>query len=100
MPDIGSVRVLSHVFDVEFVAQGAKHLAGTCDITDSALHVLDGLPEEAKKNTVIHELLHLMSDILDLGLKEVQINGLACGLKGLIEDNPQLMAWLQGLDNQ
>ena len=40
-----------------------------------------------KELTLLHEALHIISDILDLDLKEQQVRGLEVGLGCLFKDN-------------
>lgn len=45
------------------------------------------LPTEAKASTLLHELLHALSDSLKLGLSENQVCRLEAGLFSLLRDN-------------
>lgn len=45
------------------------------------------IPESRITETFLHEVLHFISDNSGLGLKENQINGLACQLLQVIREN-------------
>jgi hypothetical protein len=46
--------------------------------------------EDLQKCTVIHECIHGIDNVFDIGLKEEQVEKLAKGLYGFIKDNPEV----------
>lgn len=44
-----------------------------------------------RKEVLIHEIIHAISDMLELGLKEKQVNGLGLALAGVLNDNPKFV---------
>ena len=49
-----------------------------------------GLSEDMKQCCFIHECIHGINDIFDIGLSEEQTTMLGKGLYGLIKDNPEM----------
>lgn len=46
---------------------------------------------DMRKETIIHELLHMMSDIYYINLKETQVGALAVVLTEFLKDNPKFV---------
>lgn len=46
------------------------------------------------QDTVVHEALHGIDEVLQLGLKEKQVHQLAASLLAVIKHNPEFIKWL------
>tara|TARA_Y100000401_G_C8199969_1_gene163039 strand:- start:121 stop:480 length:360 start_codon:yes stop_codon:yes gene_type:complete len=46
--------------------------------------------------TLLHEILHIVSDLNGIGLSEKQVLGLEAGLFGVAKDNPEVAKFLFG----
>lgn len=46
------------------------------------------------KDTIIHEIVHAITETTGMGLKERQVLGLGGGIYALIAENPELIMWL------
>lgn len=46
------------------------------------------------KDTVLHEIIHAVEEMLDCGLTEHQVRVLATGLLYVLQQNPDLVSWL------
>ena len=55
-------------------------MKGACNNTDSTIWLSTQLAPAQLQDTAIHEVLHLVSDELALGLEEETVARLACGL--------------------
>ena len=58
------------------------------------VHILRSLRYVEKQDAVIHELTHVISDLLGLRLTEKQVHGLAAGWHAVLSDNPELHQFL------
>jgi hypothetical protein len=60
------------------------------------IKVHSGLAEPQLTMTVWHELIHAISDTMDLGLPEAVVRALEHGLCSLVHDNPEmaLRSWV------
>ncbi len=46
------------------------------------------------RDTVLHEIVHILEQQLVCGLKEREVSVLATGLYQIMRDNPELMEWI------
>ena len=76
---------------------------GLCDNANMVIHILDGQHPVEEADTLIHELLHAIWFIMSIdqgGVDEEAVVGrLASGLIGVFLDNPELLAYLQSIQN-
>jgi len=50
--------------------------------------------EQQRRDTLLHEIIHAVSDSIKLKLKEKQVHALACALLAVLRDNPELVEYL------
>lgn len=86
-----AARRLSLVFDQSVISTPNQ---GEYDSVKSQIVICSSLKPDEAKATVVHEILHDLSNIVHAELDETQVTGLATVLFGVIRDNPQLIAWL------
>jgi hypothetical protein len=65
---------------VEIDPASAPDFCGTNNRDAQTITVVKLLGPDARKDTLLHETAHLVSDELCLGLTEAQVGALACGL--------------------
>lgn len=69
-------------------------VSGTCDLNAGTVAVLDGMSPELTRSTLLHELIHAVSDMFGVGLSERQVVALEGGLGLLLYQNPGLASFL------
>jgi len=71
--------------DVKFVMvdplkdEKGAYLLGMCDSDNNTIYILSGQKKKTQEETVIHEILHYVSDKLNLKLNHAQIHGITTG---------------------
>lgn len=77
-----TVSVLSKPYEIISASniQVADSMYGSCDRKFQKIVIVDGIAEDQKQDTLIHEVLHIISDELGLGLDEATIQRLGVGL--------------------
>lgn len=58
------------------------------------IYVARGQVLDQEQDTHLHELFHLIDDLLEIGLSEEQVVKLTTGLLALMKDNPALLRYL------
>lgn len=84
------VTIFSHDINISYQSPGLwgeGDMGRACVMTQEVL-VNDGLPVDTKVSTVIHELTHIISDLISLNMSEEQVDGMSVGLFTLMKDNP------------
>ena len=64
-------------------------LPDSCTIWESALECL-----QQRRDTRLHEVIHVIEKQLHLGMEERQVHALACGLLQVLRENPKLVRYL------
>jgi hypothetical protein len=85
---IARIDILGVPFSVRTVPPGSlgKRAIGLCDSEAAVLSVDSGLAPGVERRIMFHEIVHAISDTLELELTEEQVIGLAAGLNSI----PQL----------
>ena len=50
--------------------------------------------EQQRRDTLLHEIIHAISDSVKLNMKEKQVHALACCMLQVLRDNPELVEYL------
>lgn len=93
------LRLLGHRIHLSEAEPGLDwepHCLGRCSLTESRVVLRAGLSDDLRRSTALHELTHLVSDLLQLGLSEQQVDGVAIGLYSLMQDSPAFMREMLG----
>jgi len=87
------IRICSHDIDVEFCDPGlwSDSGLGRASLLKAKIQVNNALSTDVMMSTLLHECMHLVSDIGDLELSEAQVSGVANGVFSIIKDNPDLV---------
>ena len=93
MPLPKVVRVLGR--DVPVVVVDDMPMSfGEYDYETQIVRIQAGQQPAFEADTLLHELIHAVDDVMQLGMKERQVHCVAAGLIALIRDNPTLLEYL------
>lgn len=88
------IKVMGKRWSVSYEAMSADEM-GESDLEKQHITIKDGLKPEQEKSTLLHEVLHAISDTLGAGLTEKQVQGLETGLWAVLKDNPKFVTYLR-----
>jgi len=63
---------------------------GYIDYTSGEIKIANGHSKDVDDNTFIHECIHGMGDVYDIGLSEAKVAKLAGAFQAFIKDNPEV----------
>ena len=90
-----SVSVLGKTYTVKHkTPPGRRKHYGSCESRHTTLYVSPKQSKCNKSDTLLHEILHAVSEEMQLGLKEHQVRLGATALYAVLRDNPTLVAYL------
>lgn len=90
-----AIRILGKRFTVSYPESVEGDLVGECDTDKQTIAVQDAMPLESEQDTLLHECLHAIDEMVDAGLKESQVKRLATGLLAVLKDNPKMASYLR-----
>ena len=99
-----SVRVFGRLYGIRFVDQlvndDGDQLLGLCDKNALTIWVLTGQHPFEEADTVLHEILHAVYDVLQMDPEvdcdeESVASKFASGIMGVLADNPDLFPYIQ-----
>lgn len=98
------IRLLGKPFSVDFVALDHPGLRDSPEDTEPGMgrqetdnqriFIREGQPLESEQDTVLHEVIHCIEEMLGLDMTEEQVTKLAMGLLAAIKDNPSFVRYL------
>jgi hypothetical protein len=97
LPLPSSVRVFGKDVTIEYATietSDEENISGDMSEEKLAIRVRPGQLPIEEMDTVLHETIHAVDYILDLGLTEHQVRMLGTGLVGLFQDNPGFAAFV------
>jgi len=68
---------------------------GNCDTEAQTITIRPGQPLENEQDSVLHEVLHAVSDYMEINLREGQVTKLATGLLAVLKENPRFVSYLR-----
>lgn len=83
--------------DVGYEGTGNIELRGQCDYVSQKIDISTCFPEDAIKQTLLHELVHAISNHYkvplpeDIETMEEVVDSISCGLFQVFKDNPELL---------
>jgi len=80
------IKVSGLMISVEEVTLGTNHL-GECSLERSRILIDKDIAEDLKEDTLIHEVIHMISAANALGLQETDVAVLAVNLSQYLRDN-------------
>ena len=89
-----NIRLLAH--DIRVIVESPAHWSegglGRASLKDQTIRLNEAMLKDVRYSTLLHEIVHLISDLNTIELTEVQVDVVAMGLFTLIKDNPKLIA--------
>lgn len=67
---------------------------GVTSFSSQDIEVLAGQAPQCERDTVLHEITHVIDLSLALGMKERQVHAVACAMLDVLRSNPQLVRYL------
>ena len=87
------IRVLHQTYrvsEVDNLHDGADDLYGQVRYLEERILLNSGASDEAKKAALMHETIHVIDEMFQIGLEEKQVEQLGVGIYNLIRDNPEM----------
>lgn len=90
------VRIFGRDFSIHYIPNSSLGVdrMGYCEWTKQKISVEDGLTPIEEADTVLHEVIHGLDDVMGLKLEEDQVKCLATGILGILQDNPEFAKYL------
>lgn len=91
-----TVNILGQEFEIvpeESISRDGS-INGLIEYDELRIYINKNLPEERKKEVLLHEFLHEISAGLSMGLDEETVQILARSLYSLIKSNSAIFSWL------
>ena len=85
------LKILGKYFKIILTEEGDY---GSCDIEKCEISLRTTQDPQQMRDTLLHETLHAISDMLDLKYTEKQVHLGATGLYALLHDNKHFSKWL------
>lgn len=87
IPD--KIKVGGNVYPIRFVENMGidRNLYGNTNHSVGFIEIDASLVGQTKKSTFIHEMLHALDNVYDIGLSEHQVSLLEAALYAFLEDN-------------
>ena len=88
------LKLMGKVWSISYEKLSADDI-GESDLETQHIKIKDGLKPEQEKSTLLHEVLHAISDTIGAGLSEKQVQGLETGLWDVLKHNPKFVTYLR-----
>lgn len=97
-----SLKILGQVYTLEVVDEISRSdpLNGMIDHDNQIIYIRNSLPEEKKKEVLLHEVIHGISEALDMDLKEKAVQMLARSLYDFLTTNQIISSWMVSVKEQ
>ena len=84
-----NLNILDHKFTVKISDPGmwGTGCMGKSCLIKSEILLRNDISKDLLQSTLLHECLHMISDLLQLDLSEAQIDGVGIGFHSLIKNN-------------
>ena len=90
------LRIMGREYTVKY--EDDLGVLGLCSPDECRIEIEDGQPPVEEADTVIHEVLHAIHFLMDIGLshkrEEEVVRKMATGLMQVFADNPHLLMYL------
>lgn len=99
LPLPASLRILGKVFSVDTVdPEGGlrTNAIGLCLHNSCQIRISSGIHIHEQKETVLHEVIHAIDNMLSLDMSETQVRSLSACLFAVFRDNQEFGALLSG----
>lgn len=97
-----SLKILGQLYTLEVVEEISRSdlLNGMIDHDNQIIYIRKSLPEEKKKEVLLHEVIHGISEALDMDLKEKAVQMLARSLYDFLTANQIISSWMVSVKEQ
>ncbi len=97
-----SLKILGQVYTLEVVDEISRSdpLNGMIDHDNQIIYIRKSLPETKKKEVLLHEVIHGISEALDMDLKEKAVQMLARSLYDFLTANQIISSWMVSVKEQ
>lgn len=97
-----SLKILGQVHVLEIVDEISRSnlLNGMIDHDNQIIYIRKSLPAEKKKEVLLHEVIHGISEALDMDLKEKAVQMLARSLYDFLTTNQIISSWMVSVKEQ
>ena len=87
------IHILDHTYNYKIVKDDCDGKWGRSNAKEGWLIVSNKCPKDQQASTLLHEVVHIASDLLDAGLhdQENKVSAIAMGLHSFIKSNPKLI---------
>jgi hypothetical protein len=90
-----TINVLGKTFTVHLIEPDqSEDEDGSMILLDQRINIRLQPAAEYNSDTMLHELIHAVDEMLLLKLKEPQVHQLAVGLMSIFNQNKELMEWM------
>lgn len=92
---VDQVLILGKTFDIHFLNDDEKtDCDGEMILREQQISLRLHPALQYNQDTLLHEVIHAVEEIMHLKLKEHQVHQLAVGLMSVLKQNPELTEWL------
>lgn len=95
-----NVRLLGKVVtvkEVECIPNAPQGAVGLNNCNSLEILLLEKQAADVKKDTLLHEIIHMIDYEYQLNMKERQVHCMSSGLYAMLKDNPKVTKWLTNL---
>jgi hypothetical protein len=89
-----SLRIVGREFEVKMLDEYEGQVGGV-DHPSCTINIKSGQQKLLEADTILHEAVHVLDEIFQLGLTERHVYCLTGGIIALLRDNPELVKYLQ-----
>lgn len=89
-----SLRIVGREFEVKMLDEYDGQVGGV-DHPSCTINIKSGQQKLLEADTILHEAVHVLDEIFQLGLTERHVYCLTGGIIALLRDNPELVKYLQ-----
>ncbi|MEN6317873.1 MAG: hypothetical protein ABFD82_03815 [Syntrophaceae bacterium] len=87
------MKIFGHEYEIIFRDMSVDDLSGRGSVARNTIEInTHNHAPTQMEDTFLHEVLHQISDILKLSMKEALVHRLAAGLHTVIKDNPEIFS--------
>lgn len=87
------LKIIGREYKVEYNEE-LNGLYGRCDERNQLISITPNQLPAIEVDTVLHEVVHAVSDMMNLQMKERQVYCITTGLIAVMKDNPELLDYL------
>ncbi len=94
MKDGEIINLLSHKITLKLESPGNWSFdgMGRASIKDLVININENMPIDSLQSVLLHEVMHLISDMCDIELTEAQVSATSLGMFSFMRGNPELIA--------